>query len=72
MVRTWAQQSRNRDAALPLTVTICASPDVGGWRPGGARGAATNCVEPKGRRIVGHDESEGLKVGKRNKNSPVV
>jgi len=27
-----------------------------------ACGEVTNCVEPKGRRIVGHNESEGLKL----------
>ncbi len=27
--------------------------------------AVTNCVEPKGRRIVGHNESEGLKLRNR-------
>ncbi len=27
-----------------------------------ARREVTNCVEPKGRRIVGHNESEGLKL----------
>jgi hypothetical protein len=30
-----------------------------------ARRAVTNCVEPKGRRIVGHNESEGLKLRNR-------